>query len=56
LILVILLFLTASSQSINVKDYIQGKFPSIFGFFLSSIEDLGFFEKEFIDFKIKGGI
>jgi tetratricopeptide (TPR) repeat protein len=48
-ILIILLFLTVSSQTINVKDYIQGKFPSIFSFYLSSFEDLDSYEKEFID-------
>jgi len=48
-ILIILLFLTVSSQAINVKDYIQGKLPSIFGFYFSSLEDLDSYEKEFID-------
>ena len=48
-ILIILLFLTVSSQAINVKDYIKGKFPSIFIFYLSSLENLDPFEKEFID-------
>jgi len=32
-----------------VKDYIKDKFPSIFGFYLSSLEDLDLYEKEFID-------
>jgi tetratricopeptide (TPR) repeat protein len=32
-----------------VKDYIQDKFPSIFGFYLSSLEDFDSYEKEFID-------
>jgi len=49
LILIILLFLTVSSQAIIVKDYIQGKFPSVFNFYLSSLEDLDSYEKEFID-------
>ena len=44
-----LLFLTVSSQTINVKDYIKDKFPSIFGFYLSSLEELDLYEKEFID-------
>jgi tetratricopeptide (TPR) repeat protein len=51
IIIVIGLFysLIVSSQSINVKDYIKDKFPSIFGFYLSSLEDLDSYEKEFID-------
>jgi len=48
-ILIILLFLTVSSQAINVKDYIKGKFPSVFNFYLSSLEDLDSYEKEFVD-------
>jgi len=44
------LFCSASiSQTINVKDYIKDKFPSIFSFYLSSLEDLDSYEKEFID-------
>jgi hypothetical protein len=39
-ILIILLFLTVSSQAIKVKDYTKGKFTSIFSFYLSSLEDL----------------
>jgi len=34
---------------INVKDYIKDKFPSIFNFYLSSIEELDQYENEFID-------
>jgi S1-C subfamily serine protease len=51
IIIVIGLFysLIVSSQSINVKDYIKDKFPSIFSFYLSSLEDLDSYEKEFID-------
>jgi hypothetical protein len=49
-ILIILLFLTVSSQTINVKDYIQGKFPSISGFYLSSLKNLDTYEEEFIIF------
>jgi S1-C subfamily serine protease/Flp pilus assembly protein TadD len=41
--------LSVSSQTINVKDYIKGKFPSVFSFYLSSFEDLDSYEKEFID-------
>ncbi len=39
----------AGSQIISVDDYIKDKFPSIFSFYLSSIEDLDSYEKEFID-------
>ncbi len=51
IIIVIGLFysLIVSSQTINVKDYIKDKFPSIFSFYLSSLEDLDSYEKEFID-------
>jgi len=49
LFIISFLFLTVSSQTINVKDYIKDKFPSIFGFYLSSFEDLDVYEKEFID-------
>ena len=49
LILIILLFLTVSFQAINVKDYIPGKFSSVFSFYLSSIENLDPFGKDFID-------
>jgi len=45
----IFLFSAVYSQTINVKDYIKDKFPSIFGFYLSSLEDLDSYEKEFID-------
>jgi hypothetical protein len=55
-ILIILLFLTVSFQTIKVKDYIQGKLPSIFGFYLSSLEDFHSYKKEFIYLKIKGNI
>ena len=41
--------LTIVSQTINVNDYIKDKFPSIFSFYLSSLEDLDLYEKEFID-------
>ena len=38
-----------SSGAIDVKDYIKDKFPSIFNFYLSSLEELDSYEKEFID-------
>ncbi len=41
--------IVSSSQTINVKDYLKDKFPSIFSFHLSSLEDLDSYEKEFID-------
>jgi hypothetical protein len=52
LIIIIILGLFCSvsiSQTINVKDYTKDKFPSIFSFYLSSLEDLDSYEKEFID-------
>ena len=51
IIIVIGLFysLIVSSQSIDVKDYIKDKFPSVFSFYLSSLEELDSYEKEFID-------
>ncbi len=39
----------SSSQTIYLNDYSKDKFPSIFRFYLSSLEDLDSFEKEFID-------
>jgi len=39
----------SASEAINVKDYIKDKLPSIFSFYLSCIEDLDIYEKEFID-------
>ena len=38
-----------SSNTTHVKDYIQGKFPSIFQFYLSSLGELDQYEMEFID-------
>ena len=38
-----------ASGTIDVKDYIKGKLPSIFSFYLSSLEELDSYEKEFID-------
>ena len=39
----------SSSQIIKAKYYIKDKFPAIFRFYLSSLEDLDSYEKEFID-------
>ncbi len=41
--------IVSSSQTINVKDYIKDKFLSAFILYLSSLEDLDSYEKEFID-------
>jgi len=38
-----------ASETIKVKDYIKNKFPSIFSFYLSSLEDLDLYKKEIID-------
>jgi len=38
-----------ASGTIEVKDYIEGKFPTIFNIYLSSLEELDQHEKEFID-------
>ena len=48
-ILIFSLFLSASSQTINVKEYIKDKFPPVFSLHLSSLNDLDSYEKEFID-------
>jgi hypothetical protein len=48
-IVMVFLFSAVYSQTINVKDYIKNKFPSIFSFYLSSLEALDPYEKEFID-------
>ncbi len=48
-ILIVFSALIFASGTIDVKDYIKDKFPSIFNFYLSSLEDLGQYEKEFID-------
>ncbi|MBU1290789.1 serine protease [bacterium] len=48
-ILIVFSTLIFSSETIDVKDYIKDKFPSIFNFYLSSLEDLDSYEKEFID-------
>ena len=48
-ILIVFSTLIFASGTIDVKDYIKGKFPSVFSFYLSSLENLDLFEKEFID-------
>jgi len=48
-ILIVFSTLVFASDTINVKDYIKDKFPSIFSFYLSSLNDLDSYEKEFID-------
>lgn len=48
-ILIVFSTLIFASETINVENYIQDKFPSVFNFYLSSLEDLDFYEKEFID-------
>ena len=49
IIIIGLFYSITDSQTINVKDYIKDKFPSIFGFYLSSLEELDQYEKEFVD-------
>ena len=49
IIIIGLFYSISTSQTINVKDYIKDKFPSIFGFYLSSLEELDQYEKEFVD-------
>ena len=50
-ILIVFTTLIFASSEINVKNYIKGKLSSsfIFSFYLSSLEDLDSYEKEFID-------
>jgi N-acetylmuramoyl-L-alanine amidase len=48
-ILIIFSTLIFASETINIKDYIKGKFPLIFSLYLSSLEDLDLDEKVFID-------
>ncbi len=48
-ILIVFSTLIFASETIDVKDYTKDKFPSIFSFYLSSLEDLDSYEKEFID-------
>jgi hypothetical protein len=53
LIAVSILFVFSSSvfasETIDVKDYIKGKFPIMFNIYLASLEGLDQYEKEFID-------
>ena len=55
ILLIVMIILIVFSTSIfafgtiDVKDYIKGKLPSVFSFYLSSLEDLDSYEKEFID-------
>lgn len=50
IMLLICVTLTASaSETIDVKDYIKGKFPVIFNIYLASLGELDEYEKEFID-------
>ncbi|TFB08821.1 hypothetical protein E3V08_02480 [Candidatus Atribacteria bacterium MT.SAG.1] len=37
------------ADNVDVKDYIKGKFPTIFTIYLSSLGELDEYEKEFID-------
>ncbi|MEA3313963.1 MAG: hypothetical protein U9Q18_06275 [Caldisericota bacterium] len=48
-IVVLNTFFVFASETINVKDYIKGKFPVIFNIYLSSLGELDEYEKEFID-------
>ena len=48
-ILIVFSTLIFSSEMIDVKDYIKDKFPAVFSFYLSSLEDLDPHEIEFID-------
>jgi len=41
--------MTSYSSTINVKDYLKEKLPTIFSLYLASFEDLDQYEKEFID-------
>jgi len=49
IIIIGLFYSISTSQTINAKDYIKDKFPSVFSFYLSSLEELDQYEKEFID-------
>lgn len=48
-ILIVFSTLIFASETIDVKDYIKGKFPVIFNIYLSSLGELDEYEKEFID-------
>ena len=50
LIFVLQIFsITSFSSPVNVREYLNGKFPAIFSFYLASLEDLDIYETEFID-------
>lgn len=49
IIMSIFCLMVNSSPAIDVKDYIKDRFPSTFIFYLSSLEELDQYEKEFID-------
>jgi N-acetylmuramoyl-L-alanine amidase len=52
IVLIILLIFTmglTSTAALQLKEYLEGKFPSIFIIYLASLEDLDEYEKEFID-------
>ena len=48
-ILIVFSTLIFASETIDVKDYIKGKFPVIFNNYLASLGELDEYEKEFID-------
>ncbi|MBU4350251.1 hypothetical protein KJ599_08020 [bacterium] len=48
-ILIVFSTLIFASETIDVIDHIKGKFPTIFNIYLTSLEDLDSYEKEFID-------
>ncbi|MFH1899172.1 MAG: hypothetical protein ABIJ82_01715, partial [Patescibacteria group bacterium] len=48
-ILIVFSTLIFSSETIDVKDYIKGKFPVIFNIYLAPLGELDGYEKEFID-------
>jgi len=48
-ILIVFSTLIFASETINVRDYIKGKFPTIFNIYLAPLGELDEYEKEFID-------
>ncbi|HNR66122.1 MAG TPA: hypothetical protein PKJ95_07520, partial [Atribacterota bacterium] len=48
-IVIILAICPKSFANLEVREYLEGKFPAIFIIYLSSLEDLDEYEKEFID-------
>jgi len=48
-ILIVFSTLIFASETIDVKDYIKGKFPVIFNIYLASLGELDEYEKEFIE-------